>query len=268
MSRQPPPRGYPPRGTAPPRASRHRSAVIGPPPGIEAGTGYQSPTTEYGFPRPPQPTSQRQQSPSVASTSQGRQARPDPNVFDPIDEEPPTPPRRSSRRRARARDSSATDAPTMMFYPSTTTVSSVSSDSFIEPPMPFFRVEPLRISRGSGSPRSLPPMEEEDPRRRTVSTLSSGVLGPGTIEVDPDTEESDSDVSSIGSSTEGQLVRNVSLVRRGQARIIRNPSARRSTVPEVYPFHWSLLIIGTIHTYTFRPKDPDNNVGYTSADAT
>ena len=84
-------------------------------------------------------------------------------------------------------------------------------------------------------------MEEElDPRRRTVSTVSSGVLGPGTIEVDPDTEEeeeeedvSDSEYSSVGSSGVGQLVRNVSMVRRGQARIIRNPSARQSTIPEV-----------------------------------
>ena len=243
MSRQDPPsRGYPPRGNAPPRASRHRSSVIGPPPGIEAGTGYQSPTQEYTFPQPPS-----QQPGSTPSTqARGRQLRPDPNVFDPIlEEEPPTPPRRSSRRglRSRGRDSSAiaADAPTMMFYPSTTTVSSMSSDSFIEPPMPFFRVDSLRVgggARGPGSsPRSLPPMEEEDPRRRTTSTVSSGVLGPGTIEVDPDTEEdeeeTESDVSSVYSSTEGQLVRNVSLVRRGQARIIRNPSARRSTIPEV-----------------------------------
>lgn len=136
-----------------------------------------------------------------------------------------------------------TEQPTLMFYPSTTTVSSMSTDSFVEPPMPFFRTDPLQVgggARGSGSTRSLPPtMEEEtDPRRRTVSTVSSGVLGPGTIEVDPDTEEeeedvSDSDYSSVGSSGVGQLVRNVSMVRRGQARIIRNPSARQSTVPEV-----------------------------------
>jgi len=255
MSRQgPPSRGYPPRGNAlPPRASRHRSSVIGPPPGIEAGTGYQSPTREtFNFPAPP-PQGRSQPTASFATPSRGtpggapggRQPRPDPNLFDPIYEEPPTPPRRSSRRRSRSRgvsggggrESAGMDNPTLMFYPSTTTVSSMSSDSFVEPPMPFFRIDPGQAggSRGSGSTRSLPPMEEEDPRRRTVSTVSSGVLGPGTIEVDPDTEEemSDSDISSLGSSGEDQLVRNVSMVRRGQARIIRNPSARRSTVPEV-----------------------------------
>jgi len=147
--------------------------------------------------------------------------------------------------------------PTLMFYPSTTTVSSMSSDSFVEPPMPFFRTDPLQVRGSSGSTRSLPPMEEEDPRRRTVSTVSSGVLGPGTIEVDPDTEddeeESDSDYSSVGSSGVGQLVRNVSMVRRGQARIIRNPSARRSTVPEVRPFfeRVMLICIGTVTAYSF-----------------
>jgi hypothetical protein len=251
MSRQvpsQPTRGYPLRGNAPPRAARHRSSVIGPPPGIEAGTGYQSPTREsFGFPRPPPPPPpppppQPTSSSSIGTSSRGR---PDPNVFDPIYEEPPTPPRRSSRRGSRSRggrESTGTDQqPTMMFYPSTTTVSSMSSDSFVEPPMPFFRTDPLQVrsARGSDSTRSLPPMEEEDPRRRTVSTVSSGVLGPGTIEVDPDTEEeSDSDMSSLGSSGEGGLVRNVSMVRRGQARIIRNPSARRSTVPEVHTFFY------------------------------
>ena len=257
MSRQSPAqptRGYPPpRGAAPPppRATRHRSSVIGPPPGIEAGTGYQSPTREsFDIPRhpppppppPPPPQQQRITSSSFATSSR---ARPDPNVFDPIYEEPPTPPRRASRRRSRSSRARESDQPTMMFYPSTTTVSSMSSDSFVEPPMPFFRTDPLQV-RSRGSDSTLPPMEEEDPRRRTVSTVSSGVLGPGTIEVDPDTEyeeESDSDVSSLRSSGEDRLVRNVSMVRRGQATIIRNPSARRSTVPEVYTFLLASLMV-------------------------
>jgi hypothetical protein len=267
MSRQPPAqptRGYlPPRGAAPPppRATRHRSSVIGPPPGIEAGTGYQSPTREsFALPRhppappppPPPPQQQRSTSSSFATSSR---VRPDPNVFDPIYEEPPTPPRRASRRRSRSSRGRESDQPTMMFYPSTTTVSSMSTDSFVEPPMPFFRTDPLQVRPGgSDSTRSLPPMEEEDRRRRTVSTVSSGVLGPGTIEVDPDTEyeeESDSDVSSLRSSGEDRLIRNVSMVRRGQAIIIRNPSARRSTVPEVYTFFSNQVNgSGTISTYT------------------
>ena len=70
-----------------------------------------------------------------------------------------------------------------------------------------------------------------------ASTASSGILGSG-IHIDPDTE-SDSDdnesTSTLSSSNDG-LVRNVSLVRRGRATMIRNPSARarRSMVPEVH----------------------------------
>jgi hypothetical protein len=86
-------------------------------------------------------------------------------------------------------------------------------------------------------------MEEESPdstgssnRATTVSVASSGVLGLGAIEVDPDTESDtyDSDGSSTTEFDMSQLVREVSTVRRGQARMMRNPSLRRSVVPEVF----------------------------------
>jgi uncharacterized membrane-anchored protein len=90
-------------------------------------------------------------------------------------------------------------------------------------------------SQGPGSPRtSLPPTAEEAPEKSDESnrrTVSSGVLGIASIEVDPDTESDSDDSSSISSFQ--QLARSVSTVRRGQAQIIRNPSARRSVVPEV-----------------------------------
>jgi len=121
-----------------------------------------------------------------------------------------------------------------MFYPSTTTVSSVDSDP-VEP-MPFFRTDP-RL-RASGSPRtSLPSTREESVDVRTVSMASSGVLGVGTLEVDPDSSSEDEGSVSTDSSF-GQLMREVSTVRRGQARIVRNPSAtRRSVVPEVLYYY-------------------------------
>jgi len=222
-------RNFPPRDPrVPPRAARHRSSVIGPPPGIEAGAGYISPTTSptaFQFPRPPPRTSQ-----IPMATGRGRTGRPDPEIFDPIMEEPPIPPPRSSRRRTR-RES---DGPSVMFYPSSTTISSMDSESLAEP-MPFFRVDP-QMSPPRGSPR-LPRTTEErgEPRPLTTSTTSSGVLGMSAIEVDPDTEnDSDEDGSSVSSESFDRLARNVSLVRRGQARIIRNPSAtRRSVIPEV-----------------------------------
>jgi hypothetical protein len=125
-----------------------------------------------------------------------------------------------------------------MFYPSTTTISSLDAEDVIEP-MPFFRTDPqLRTPpRGSGSPRpSLPTTQEETPEShgRTVSVASSGVLGVGTIEVDPDTDTSSDDDSSTASSSFEQVMQEVSTVRRGQAQIVRNPSARKSVVPEVY----------------------------------
>src|SRR5215471_17184171 len=76
----------------PPRASRHRSSVIGPPPGIEAGTGYISPQTsprEHQFPRPP-PRSRPPTAPIIPVTSGSSTTfrrnvqRPDPDTFDPI----------------------------------------------------------------------------------------------------------------------------------------------------------------------------------------
>src|SRR5579862_7308792 len=225
-----------------PRATRHRSSVLGPPPGIESGTGYSgaqsSPRGGYQYPRPPPrvptpPTPNTVPFVPIAGTSSRpppARMRPDPNIFDPIMEEPS--PRRSRRFRQRDIASSPT-TPTVMFYPSTTTVSSLDSDP-VEP-MPFFRTDPQL--RSTGSPRPvLPSTEEEEPTEgtgRTVSVASSGVLGVGTIEVDPDTSSEDEGSVSTDSSF-GQLLREVSTVRRGQARIVRNPSARRqSVVPEV-----------------------------------
>jgi hypothetical protein len=101
--------------------------------------------------------------------------------------------------------------------------------------MPFFRTDPMVRTSSS----SLPPTEEEPPdtqetQGRSVSMASSGVLGLGAIEVDPDTEsEGYSDASSITEFDMDQLVREVSTVRRGQPQILRNPSQRKSVVPEV-----------------------------------
>jgi hypothetical protein len=68
---------------------------------------------------------------------------------------------------------------------------------------------------------------------RAVSTASSGVLGPVTIDVDPDTANEDTESVDSSTSEFEQLVRSVSLVRRGTATIIRNGSQRKSVVPEV-----------------------------------
>lgn len=124
-----------------------------------------------------------------------------------------------------------------MFYPSTTTISSFDAEDVVEP-MPFFRTDPqLRTPpRGSNTTRQSLPSTQEESREsygRTVSVASSGVLGVGTIEVDPDTDTSSDDDSSMASSSFEQVMQEVSTVRRGQAQIVRNPSARKSVVPEV-----------------------------------
>lgn len=249
----------------PVRSSRPRSSVIGPPPGSEAGTGYISPSTSpttYQFPTPP-PREQPPIPPSIPTSSlfrsigrNSRNRRPDSSLFEPIMEEPPSLPRRSSRRRRRRGDSSS-EAPTVMFYPSTTTVSSVESELVVEP-MPFFQTDAqLRESQVSSSPRQpsptpLPPFPPPPPpppqeaasgsQVRTTSTTSSGVLGLTSVIIDPDTEDESEEENISTSSSEGQLVRSVSMVRRGRARIIRNPSARRSVVPEVRKVSVSKLI--------------------------
>ena len=135
------------------------------------------------------------------------------------------------------------DGPSMMFYPSSTTLSSMDSEPIIEP-MPFFRNDPRlrRESRALTSTASPSlPFTEDTPSSRGVSSIaSSGVLGPGITEAEPDTEfESDSDDSTSTSESIENLIRNVSLVRRVQPRIIRtNSGARRSVVPDVLtPFH-------------------------------
>ena len=147
----------------PPRASRHRSSVIGPPPGIEAGTGYISPQTSptaHQFPRPP-PRARPPTTPSTIPVTSGSSStfrrnaqRTDPERFDPIMEEPPTPPARSWRR-PRQRDTGSSDVPTVMFYPSTTTVSSMESNASAEP-MPFFRTGLRMPTPGSGSIPTTP----------------------------------------------------------------------------------------------------------------
>jgi hypothetical protein len=244
MSQQPP---YDPR--RPPRAARHRSSVQGPPPGTEPGTGYspvQPPPTSprYAYPRPPPrvPTPPTPNTPpfipavahlGTSRNTAPRNVRPDPNIFDPIVEEDSFRPSQRSGRR----EVDPTRPPTVMFYPSTTTLSSLDTDDVVEP-MPFFRTDlPLRTpTRGSNSTRQSLPATQEESREsygRTVSVASSGVLGVGTIEVDPDTDTSSDDDSSMASSSFEQVMQEVSTVRRGQAQIVRNPSARKSVVPEV-----------------------------------
>ena len=72
------------------------------------------------------------------------------------------------------------------------------------------------------------------------------------VDVDPDTEnDSDAESTTTSSSSFDQLVRSVSLVRRGQARIVRNPSARRSVVPEVYSSPYNAYL-GSYNTSTSR----------------
>jgi hypothetical protein len=126
-----------------------------------------------------------------------------------------------------------------MFYSSTTTISSIDEAELrtvdqLEP-MPFFKVDP-RMPTMQGTLGSDDVRSSTSNPSRAVSTASSGVLGPVTIDVDPDTdnEEDDDDESIDSSASEFEhLVRNVSLVRRGTATIIRNASSRRSVVPEV-----------------------------------
>ena len=221
----------------PPRAGRHRSSVAGPPPGIEAGTGYifpqTSPTTTYHSARLP-PRSRAPTSSSLpvatepgAGSTFRRNARPDPEIFDPIMEEPPTPPARSLRRPT-MRDTGSSDAHRVMFYPSTTTVSSMDSDSQVEP-MPFFRTHIQMPTAGSGSFPSAP----EDQTASQARTVSGIALGFGRVDIDPDTEHESEGESMNSSSSFEEMVRSISLVRRGQARIIRNPTSRMSVVPDV-----------------------------------
>lgn len=109
----------------------------------------------------------------------------------------------------------------------------MDSDLLMEP-MPFFRTD-LRMQADAVEQRgSMPTAAEElgDPTR-SVSMASSGALGPGTVEVDLDTESDDDGSITTDSSGYEQLVRTISLVRRGQARLMRNPSARQSMTPEV-----------------------------------
>jgi hypothetical protein len=200
--------------------------------------------TSYQFPRPPPrvpPPNAPSPIPAVTPLRSGERRRPDPEIFDPIMEEPPTVPARSWRRPGR-RDTNSIDSPSVMFYPSTTTVSSMDSDS-PTPPMPFFTSGPRIPLPGASESqrRSIPPTGEELRMSRgrastgQASTASSGILGSG-IHIDPDTEsDSDDDESTTTSSSSyDRLVRNVSLVRRGQVQMIRNPSLRRSVVPEVH----------------------------------
>jgi hypothetical protein len=139
-----------------------------------------------------------------------------------------------------------------------------SNDSLVEP-MPFFRYDPAmreRVRQSLMSTTSLNPISAKDSSSEGSpaiedrgSVASSGVLGPGTTEVDMESEEADveaetqkleeemseedddgASISTTSDSSYGQLVRTLSTVRRGQARLVRNPSARKSLVPEVIPF--------------------------------
>ena len=102
----------------------------------------------------------------------------------------------------------------------------MDSDAMIEP-LPFLLTD---VPMPGTNPSTLE--DQRVSRGRTVSTVSSGVLGMDMIETDP---ESDGENTIASASSFDQLVRSVSLVRRGQARIIRNPSARRVVPPDVYP---------------------------------
>jgi hypothetical protein len=239
-----PPRGNRPTPPIPERSAR-RGSVLRPPPGTETGSGYTA-SPSFSFPRPPPriptpssprgaPTESsprivpREPPPPLAGPSILRNSRGIPNVF----EDAPVP------RRQRQRQSSSSGAGTM-FYPSTTTVSSMESGpGEPSPPMPFFRTDPYVQSTGSLATLEESPDSSHDSSGRAVSLASSGVLGIGAIEVDPDSDSDTytDDGSSITEFDMDQLVRGVSLVRRGQARMMRNPSTnRRSVYPEVSPF--------------------------------
>jgi hypothetical protein len=218
----------------PARAARHRSSVLGPPPGLDPGTGYISPASS---PR------QFQFAPPTPDSSSGSQKGSEENEIPPAvptRSHPLAPREIASRLRESSRPLTAgSDGAPIMFYPSSTTLSSMDSDPVIEP-MPFFRNDPrLRresrtVTSTAASP-SLPFTDEPTSSRAVSSIASSGVLGPGITEAEPDTEfESDSDESTSTSESIENLIRNVSLVRRGQPRIIRtNSGARRSVVPDV-----------------------------------
>jgi hypothetical protein len=226
-----------------PERSARRGSVLRPPPGTETGTGYAT-SPSFSFPRPPPriPTpssprgvpsespsrvAPRELLPSLAGPSILRNSRGIPNVF----EDAPVP------RRQRQRQSSSGAG--TMFYPSTTTVSSMESGpGEPSPPMPFFRTDPYIQSTGSLATLEESPDSSNGSSGRAVSLASSGVLGIGAIEVDPDSDSDtfSDDGSSITDFDMDQLVRGVSLVRRGQARMMRTPSTnRRSVYPEVSP---------------------------------
>src|SRR5579862_2825347 len=230
----------------PPRGARHRSSVHGPPPGAEAGTGYTIPDTPASSSpqfstRLPETSSSaplantaplnfnRISSP-LSSRNIVRSARPDPNIYDPIDE-PIRTPRTTRERRLQGAPSTGTS---MMFYPSSTTLSSETSgrDDHREP-LPFFRTDPFGSPRRAAAPNSEAQTQDDSSaaQNRTTSMRSSGVLGDGAIEVVSDSSDNES-VSSY-SSVERQIVRQVSTVRRGQAQIVRNPSQRKSIVADV-----------------------------------
>ena len=260
----------------PPRSSRHRSSVLGPPPGTDAGTGYISPPQTspiaYKFPEPPTSpplsrvrnstnavlttvSSGAQELPSIPPSLNSRtsrrtiprksvpsssNARPDISMRDdPMTQDPPAPPPRSSKRGRKSVPRSSTGnentLPGVMFYPSTTTISSIDEAELRKldqmEPMPFFKVDPRMPM--PASPQSDDVRSSISNPSRAVSTASSGVLGPVTIDVDPDTDFEDNESEASSTSEFEQLVRNVSLVRRGTATIVRNPSSRRSVVPEV-----------------------------------
>lgn len=244
----------------PPRAARHRSSVYGPPPGVDPGTGYttSAPFTsssrrdrELQFPIPPTAPVSSSTNPHnsytaplnidrISSPLSSRNivrrtgnARPDPNIYDPIDEPIRTP--RSPRER-RLQGASSNGGTSVMFYPSSTTISSETSTTREDhnEPLPFFRTDPFGAPRRVESPgRTQIPSQGDlsSSQTRTTSMRSSGVLGDGAIQVDSDS--SDAESVSTDYSVERQIVRQVSTVRRGQAQIVRNPSLRRSVVPDV-----------------------------------
>ena len=218
MTQQPPPR--------PPRAARHRASVTGPPPGVDPGTGYNIPTTSTA----PLNLSRISSPLSPRNIARNAPRRVDPNLYDPIDE-PIRIPRSARDRRLQGAPSTGTP---IVFYPSSGTVSSDTSlntrSEDQNEPVPFFRTDPFGTPRNDRSRRSGEASEES--HNRTASMRSSGVLGDGAMEVDSDSTDTES-VSSF-SSVERQIVRQVSTVRRGQAQIVRNPSQRRSVIPDVY----------------------------------
>ena len=233
------------RGLGGPRF-RRRGSVIGPPLGTEAGAGYNSPSTSS----PNHETLQTPEqmgpegpnymaglpSPSTFPIP-GTSLRAERNVHSQETEDLSALPTRSGRSR-RTEASDGNSVPTVMFYPSTTTVSSLES---IPEPMPFFKSSPdMRFSQISNSSQLPVQDEARNLRRQTTSTVSSGVLGVADDFKPVNESDSDEETNSSMTSSFEQLVRTVSTIRRGQPRIIRNPS-RRNLVPEVS--HCSVPII-------------------------